>query len=474
VCVAALSEETQIFDPLGDLVARHKAVGSGGITSVCSAHPLVLQAAMIHGRETGRPVLIEATSNQVDQTGGYTGLRPEDFRELVLEIVRGVGVPESQVVLGGDHLGPNRWRELDGDAAMAQADELVAVYAAAGFTKLHLDCSMSCRDDPVPVGDGLASARAARLVAVAERAAPDPSAVRYVIGTEVPVPGGAPDAINGLVPTSAAAAEATIEAHRRALTDCGLEDVWPRVMALVVQPGVEFDAWSVVDYEPGRTAELQGVLDGEPAMVFEAHSTDYQRPEALAALVRDHWAVLKVGPGLTFALREAVFALAAIESELVAAGMIPADSQSRLPDVIEERMLAEPGHWQGHYRGGDGELRLARRYSYSDRLRYYWPDPAVTAAERRLLDNLAGVVVPLPLLEQHLPAQYARVRAGILSPDPRALVIDHVRDVLRVYGTACSPEVPSSAADRRDARPAREGACRALGATKALSEQPTH
>ena len=67
--------------PLREIVRRHRSGEHVGITSVCSAHPLVLQAAVEHATETGGTVLIEATSNQVDQTGGYTGLRPDDFRD---------------------------------------------------------------------------------------------------------------------------------------------------------------------------------------------------------------------------------------------------------------------------------------------------------------------------------------------------------------------------------------------------------
>jgi len=151
-------------------------------------------------------------------------------------------------------------------------------------------------------------------------------------------------------------------------------------MALVVQPGVEFDHLRVVDYQRERTMELREVLADEPHMVFEAHSTDYQTVEGLTALVEDHWAVLKVGPGLTFALREALFALAAMAEELIAYA-----AQSHLPEVVERRMLADPGQWEGYYPGNADEQRLARRYSYSDRLRYYWPDPEVHSAQDRLL-----------------------------------------------------------------------------------------
>ena len=205
-------------------------------------------------------------------------------------------------------------------------------------------------------------------------------------------------------------------------------------MALVVQPGVEFDHLGVVDYRRERTLDLRRVLDDEPHMVFEAHSTDYQTGAALTALVEDHWAVLKVGPGLTFALREALFALAAIEEELIAAA-----DQSHLPAVVERRMLEDPGQWEGYYPGGPDEQRLARRYSYSDRLRYYWPDQEVHSAQDRLLTNLAAVELPLPLISAHLPGQYARIRRGELAAQPHDLVIDHVRDVLRAYARACDP-----------------------------------
>jgi D-tagatose-1,6-bisphosphate aldolase subunit GatZ/KbaZ len=169
-------------------------------------------------------------------------------------------------------------------------------------------------------------------------------------------------------------------------------------------------------------------------MVFEAHSTDYQTVEGLTALVQDHWAVLKVGPGLTFALREALFALAAIEEELIT----DAD-QSHLPEVLERRMLADPSQWEAYYPGNADEQRLARRYSYSDRLRYYWPDPQVHAAQDRLLANLAAIELPLPLISQYLPDQYTRIRRAELTAQPQALVIDHVRDVLRAYARACGP-----------------------------------
>ena len=108
-------------------------------------------------------------------------------------------------------------------------------------------------------------------------------------------------------------------------------------------------------------------------------------------------------------------------------------------------MLARPGEWQRYYTGTDEEQRLARRYSYSDRMRYYWPDPEIEAAVRRLLDEPRRRGLPDPLLSAFLPAQYDRVRRGLLAPSPRELVIDRVRDVLRVYAAAVTPTCRSGA-----------------------------
>ncbi|WP_285189471.1 D-tagatose-bisphosphate aldolase, class II, non-catalytic subunit [Rhodococcus sp. MEB041] len=420
--------------PLADLIARHKAGEAVGIYSVCSAHPTIVRAAIEQAAEDGSHVLIEATSNQVDQYGGYTGMRPADFRSLVLGIADDEAFPRDRVILGGDHLGPNRWQDRPAEVAMAEADVLIAAYVEAGYTKIHLDCSMSCADDPPTLSDDVVAGRTARLLRIAEDAAERAGGVRpaYVIGTEVPVPGGAHETLDALTPTPADRAGATIAAHRAAFAAAGLDAVWLRVIALVVQPGVEFDHVNVFDYDRTATVDLRAVLDDEQHLVFEAHSTDYQRPDRLRELVEDHWAILKVGPGLTFAMREALFALARIEKELVA---VP--SQSALIEVVERRMLAEPGHWQSYYHGDSTAQRTARRYSYSDRLRYYWPDPEIDAARKTLLDNLDRIGIPLPLISAFMPDQYARVRAGLLDPRPDALVADRVRDAMRPYARAC-------------------------------------
>jgi len=420
-----------------DLIARHKAGERVGITSVCSAHPLVIEATLRHALAHGTPLaLIEATSNQVNQDGGYTGMKPADYRDFVWGIADRVGFPRERLALGGDHLGPNAWTKLPAEEAMAKAEVMVGDYVAAGFGKIHLDCSMSCADDPVPLPERTVAERAARLCRAAEAAyAGDPAnAPSYIIGTEVPVPGGAAEDLNELAVTTPEAALATIAMHRDLFAEQGLSSAWDRVIAAVVQPGVEFDHDKVVDYVPEKASALSAAIVPVEHIVYEAHSTDYQTPAALAALVRDHFAILKVGPGVTFALREALWALDAIERET-----IPADQRANLREVTIARMHAEPGNWSKYYHGSGSSLDFQLNYSFSDRIRYYWPDPAIAAAQDRLFANLRETVPPLPLVSQYLPMAFAAHRAGRATLDPVDLAIAHIDATLDVYHGACHP-----------------------------------
>lgn len=381
----------------------------------------------------GSHLLIEATSNQVNHHGGYTGMTPEHFHRLVTGIATVRGFDTARLILGGDHLGPNPWQHQPAKEAMREAVTMVQAYVRAGFHKIHLDASMPCADDRAPLSDDLIAARAATLCAAAEEVS---SAIKpvYVIGTEVPVPGGATESLAEVTPTSRKAAAQTLAVHRRVFAERGLESVWPRVIALVVQPGVEFNHDSVIDYDPARATHLTELLREEPGLVYEAHSTDYQRPESYRHLVRDGFAILKVGPALTFALREALQALAAIETEL-----IPAESSSHLMDVLERVMLEEPRHWQSHYTGDDKTVRLLRRYSYSDRVRYYWTHPQIKQTVEALLANLRTVAIPETMLSGFMPDAYEAVRAGRLLPDAHSLILFSIRRALQPYAAACKP-----------------------------------
>lgn len=419
---------------------RGKAVG---IYSICSASRYVLEAGMQQANRDGNLLLVESTSNQVNQFGGYTGQTPSDFVKFVHRAASAMHFPAERIVLAGDHLGPHVWRKESSGVAMKKACEMVAAYVRAGFTKLHLDASMPCSDDVAepdrPLPDEIVSARAAELCQAAEAALGqlpgDSAAPVYVIGTEVPVPGGEQSGAGAPAVTGTKDVARTLRVAEKAFRERGLDSAWGRVIAVVVQPGVEFGNDVVFPYDPQKARPLSRFLRAAWSGVYEAHSTDYQSSGDLRQMVKDHFAILKVGPWLTFAFREAVFALSAIEQEWLSWSRNV--SLSGLPEEIERAMTGNPEHWKSYYRGDERSLRIARKYSYSDRIRYYWPQPAVASSLQRLIDNLTAHPPPSSLLSQYLPRQAEAVRTGMLPNDPKALIRHHILEVIDHYAFAC-------------------------------------
>lgn len=430
--------------PMKDIVKKQKMGIPAGIYSACSANDLVLEAVMERAKEDNDVVLIEATANQVNQYGGYTGMLPAGFRNFVYKLAEKVGFPKDRIILGGDHLGPLTWKNEPAQSAMEKAKELIRQFVLAGFTKIHIDTSMHLGDDNASekLDTKVIAERGAVLAEVAEQAfkelkAGDPGAIHpvYVVGSEVPIPGGSQDEEEGIQVTKVADFEETVQVFRDAFFKHNLQSAWDDVIAVVVQPGVEFGDESIHEYNREAAKDLCNALKKYPNLVFEGHSTDYQTKYAFREMVQDGIAILKVGPALTFALREALFSLANIENALITenTGRTP----SRFIEVLEEAMVKNPDNWKKHYHGDEYRLKLARKYSLSDRCRYYLPQPEVQQAINRLFENLRSVKIPLTLISQYMPVQYTRVREGKLDLDPVSLAKDRVVNCIDEYLYGC-------------------------------------
>ena len=325
---------------------------------------------------------------------------------------------------------------------MKNAEDLIRSYVLAGFTKIHIDTSMKVADDDpnTRLSDETISRRGAHLARVAEEAHQEllktnPNAVRpvYVVGSEVPIPGGATGATvdAGVQVTKVEDFKATVKAFEEAFAKEGLQEAWKDVIAVVVQPGVEEKDAGCTEYDREKAKELMAAIEEYPNLVFEGHSTDYQTKIKLKELVEDGVGVLKVGPGLTFAMREGLFALAHIEAEAFKGTDV---ETSHLIEVLEEVMLEKPDKWAKYYTGNENELRIKRKYSFSDRCRYYLPNERVKNAISTLMANLRSLPeVPLNLMSQFMPIQYTKVREGALANDPEALVKDRVVNTIDEY-----------------------------------------
>lgn len=429
-------------DKFIELLKGNKEGKGTGIYSVCSAHYNVIKASMIQAKSDNTIILIESTSNQVDQNGGYTGMTPPEFVTYVHSIAKEVKFPEDMILLGGDHLGPNAWQSLSADLAMKNSHILIEEYVKAGYQKIHLDASMFLADDKgdrkKALSDDIVASRAAALCKTAEETWEKYRSGYmkpvYIIGTEVPIPGGAQEEEDHVDATTPDDALKTIAVTKAAFLKEGLSDAWDRVCGLVVQPGVEFGDDQVFDYSHDNATKLIKALDNHKQLIYEAHSTDYQTEEGLTKLVQDHFCILKVGPWLTYAYREALFALAEIEKDLYSNRV---SKQSFLIDVLDEVMVEKPGYWQKYYPGSEVEKVYKRKFSFSDRSRYYWPDAVINESITKLFNNLETSGISLSLLSQYMPNQYLAVRAKKIKATPEDLVHNRIQDVLGIYARAC-------------------------------------
>lgn len=425
--------------PLKEILINRRQNSIKGVVSLCTASPHVIAASMMRFKSTKSPLIIEATANQVNQDGGYTKMKPRDFASLVFDLAKDCDFPKERIILGGDHLGPLVWSKQDESTAMIKAEALIAAYVEAGFTKIHVDTSMKLgSDDPhQPLSIRTIAERGARLIRIAEEAysvrrqqVKDAIEPVYIIGSEVPIPGGAQEE-EGIDVTSPNDFSQTIDTYRAVFVDACLSDVWGRVIGVVVQPGVEFSDAHVHEYDPNTAHPLMAALKNYPAFVFEGHSTDYQTKHHLRTMVDDGIAILKVGPALTYALRQGLFALASMEDEWIHRF----DDRSHFKTVLEQIMISNPDHWIKHYHGDSHAIQFACKHSFSDRSRYYMFDETVVDAMRRLMLNM--IDIPWTLLSQYMPNQYRKVREGLLINQPQALIYDWVNDVIDDYFYAC-------------------------------------
>jgi len=427
-----------------DIVADNRKGIAKGIYSICSANHDVLEACFKQAKDNDSLILIESTCNQVNQYGGYTGMKPADFAGFVHSIAAQADFPDERLLLGGDHLGPNVWQLLPASEAMARAQVLIANYVKAGYRKIHLDTSMFCSDDrgdrSKSLSENIVALRTTGLCKVAEETwkkyiGPHPALI-YILGTEVPAPGGIRENEETINPTKPEDVNATILVFKKHFFEAGLSDAWDRVTGLVVQPGVEFGDDKVFGYKRNAQSLSSQILRYNN-LVYEAHSTDYQSEKNLKAMVEDHFCILKVGPWLTFAYREAIFALEAMELEIMGHNH---HDLSKLSQTLEKSMLKTPEYWNSYYKGDENEKLLKRKYSFSDRSRYYWPDPEVEEARKKLYSNLMRINIPVSLLSQFMPREFYQVCNGETINNPYDLVRSHIRTIAGIYARACGME----------------------------------
>lgn len=427
--------------PIKEILEKRNLGINSGIASYCTANNIVLETILEYYLDSRDYVLIECTANQVNQFGGYTNMTPDDFVEYVYGIADNVGFPKDKIILGADHFGPLAWADKSETEAMENAKELVRLAVLAGYTKIHLDTSMFLGSDDTSkkLSDEIIARRGAELYKVCEEAFdercekfPDSIHPVYVIGSEVPIPGGEYKEKDTLEVTSPKDFENTIKTYDEMFREYRFPNAWDNIIAVVVQPGVEFSNEYIDDYNRNNSVELCNKLKEYPNLVFEGHSTDFQFGEKLKEMVEDGVAILKVGPALTYALREGLFSLSLMEKEL-----IKEDSEkSNFIEFLDEIMVENPKDWEKYYQGSELEKELQRKYSFSDRSRYYMARDDINDTITKLFENIDSHFIPLGMIKQLFPNAYIQIRKEDVCKNAKDLVKSNIFDVLDDYNYA--------------------------------------
>lgn len=425
--------------PLIHLTHRNDPKPGSGVFAVCSANYYAIQAALEAALEADGLILIEATANQVNSSGGYSGLTPSDYARQIHQMVENMGLPGNRCIIGMDHLGPHAWSQQTPEVAFNNAVALVRQCVNAGFRKLHMDVITGT---PNSRGDIAAIEKAARQTADLCRVAEETARTKdldhhllYVIGTDVPAPGGSLNPEEGVAVTDPQNLAQTLTVFQAAFFSAGLESAWERAVAVVVQPGVDFDDTTIADYHRKQAATLAAYHQQLPrGMTYEVHAADYQKPDLLKEMVADRFNLLKIGPCLTFALRQTLYALAHIEEALPGI-----EHSSHLRQTMEAIMIQDPLYWRSNDQRTPEELAYIRHFGLRDRIRYYWSHPRARKAVNQLLYNL-NRSIPRALMEQYLPDLPENLLPAQKAFMPETAINFRLHKVLKPYRDACWPQ----------------------------------
>lgn len=373
------------------------------IPAVASVLPDVIAAGLRQAREHGLPALIEAPAEEVNQFGGHSGLTPADFAALVQDVAHSHGLDAVPLILGADGLGPGLWPGLDPSAAMTHAERMVADFAAAGFNRLQFHA--------------LDAPGIARLVSVAETHAPPRHPPVYAL------PAGGDPASSVTSPEDLAEA---LTRHEAAFAEADLAGAWRRVHTMSVRFGMGFTPAHVERFDIEQPDQLSAVLRDHDRIALEAEAVDYQSARVCADLTRRNVAVLKLGPSLSFAWREALYGLSHVHAW--------SEGGPHISERMEALMLADPAMWQQDGRGPAGHSRLLRHFGFTDRIRHYWSKAGAELAA--LCDSMEASGLHLPLLLQYLPPETLARAARLDLAPAQAILQAQVEQAL----SACYPE----------------------------------
>ena len=125
-----------------------KSLINKGITLLCISpiSPEVIHAGLLSAKNKAKPLVFIASLNQVDIDGGYTGLTPRKFKELINNLRKELNI-ESPIILEADHVGPwlkddHVYKRLNYEDSLNLVMKSIEEIIRAGYDIIHIDTTI--------------------------------------------------------------------------------------------------------------------------------------------------------------------------------------------------------------------------------------------------------------------------------------------------------------------------------------------
>ena len=347
-----------------------KLIKKRALPSLCTSNLDVLKTAIYFCKKKNFPILIESTSSQVNQQGGYSGKKPKDFFYSVNKIAKKINFPKKNLHIGGDHLGPLPWKNLSSKIALHNSIRLINDCLKSNYSKIHIDTSIKCSSDKVLTSQEIFLITKTILNKIKKNKKLRKAFL--VIGTEVPLSGG--NDKSKLKLTSKSQIFHDVEKFKRIR-------IGNKPFGLVIEPGMKFMHYTILSPK-FKNFKKKKLISKRFNFVFEAHSTDYQSLSCLKNLVKNNFKFLKVGPELTFYMTRALFFMEELEKKYFS------KNKSNIKQKIFIEMMQNKKHWNSYYSGRKKFLKKLILNSRLDRIRYYLNKEKIEKSKKILEENI--------------------------------------------------------------------------------------
>ena len=396
----------------------NKSILKHSLPSFCSSNFDVLKSIMIFAKYQNFPVLIESTSNQVNQYGGYSGLKPFQFEKKIRRLAKFIKLNNKSLMIGGDHLGPLPWKDLDEATAMKNSKKLVKDCLKAKYEKIHIDTAIICRGEK-KIDRHTVIQRCDEILSVFSKK--DFDNVFLVIGTEVPFAGGG-HAIKSS-PTTFESIKEEIDLYSTILKK-------KKKFALVIEPGIGFGNFSVIQAKLKNFGKRL-IFSKKNNFVYEAHSSDYQKISSLKKLVKNNFKFLKIGPELTYFYAKSIFKMEEFEKKSYK------NNFSNIKNIILKEMKNNNSYWIDYYKAKKKKLDNLKFNSYLDRLRYYWSSKNILNSKKKLFININKINKKKFIRYTDFKEKDLILKEKLKLNNSEFIIYKSIEPILKRYYSAC-------------------------------------